>query len=108
FLRLSRQDLSDFEAAIQCINVTLASVLRVARVGVWELSDDEKVLHCIDLYDATTKQHSRAAELRSFPRYVASLRCSLSVVADDARHDPRTSEFLEPYLVPMGITAMLD
>ena len=108
FLELAKQDQSDFEPAIQRITLTLASMLRAARVSVWEFSEDEDVLRCIDLYDAKTGEHSRAPDLRSVPRYVESLRCSLTLAAHDARQDPRTSEFLEQYLVPLGITAVLD
>jgi signal transduction histidine kinase len=108
FLELAKQDQSDFEPAIQRITMTLASMLRAARVSVWEFSEDDDVLRCIDLYDAKAGEHSRAPELRSVPRYVESLRSSLTLAAHDARQDPRTSEFLEQYLVPMGITAMLD
>jgi GAF domain-containing protein len=44
----------------------------------------------------------------SFPCYFAALRRETYIVAHDAATDPRTSEFTESYLRPLGITAMLD
>lgn len=45
---------------------------------------------------------------RDTPRYFEALAEERSIAAHDARTDPRTSEFEKNYLVPNGITSMLD
>ena len=42
------------------------------------------------------------------PRYFAALQSERAIRAHDARTDKRTSEFRKGYLVPLGITSMLD
>ncbi|MCC6405864.1 MAG: GAF domain-containing protein [Planctomycetes bacterium] len=108
FLELSKSDLWDFEAALARITTTAARVLRVARMSVWELSADDSTLRCLTSFDARTGERGRSPDLRSFPRYLESLESSLLLAAHDAQRDPRTQEFLEGYLQPLGITAMLD
>lgn len=108
FLELVQLDVSDFEAALTKITAMFARTMNVARVSVWELNDASNELVCLHQFDAESETHSLGSRLRSFPRYLASLRRSLTLAADDARQDPRTSEFLENYLIPHGITAMLD
>jgi signal transduction histidine kinase len=44
----------------------------------------------------------------SCPRYLATLESSLTLAADDAQRDPRTSELTDSYLVPHGVVSMLD
>ena len=42
------------------------------------------------------------------PRYFEALQSERAIRAHDARTDKRTSEFRKGYLVPLGITSMLD
>ena len=42
------------------------------------------------------------------PRYFEALQSERAIRAHDARTDTRTSEFRDGYLVPLGITSMLD
>ena len=44
----------------------------------------------------------------AFPNYFRELRSHRIIDAADARTDPRTSEFADSYLIPFGISAMLD
>lgn len=108
YLELLKHDTDDFDGALRRITSTIARALDVPRVSVWELNDEADELRCLDQFETARGEHSQGSRLRSFPRYLASLRRSLTLAADDARRDPRTSEFLEHYLEPLGITAMLD
>ena len=64
----------------------------------------------------TLHQQGRLAEaeqayvevLRQEPRYFDALMTERCIAAEDARVDPRTSQFTEGYLDPLGIGAMLD
>ncbi len=88
----------------------LAKELNVARASVWSLSDDRQELRCVDLFEASQARHSAGTVLRAadYPRYFAALETGRAIDADDARTDPRTSEYTPGYLIPYGITSMLD
>jgi GAF domain-containing protein len=45
---------------------------------------------------------------QAFPRYFKAIERERTLAAHDACGDPRTSEFAEAYLRPLGITSMLD
>jgi len=45
---------------------------------------------------------------RDFPDYFRALEDSCIIAADAARSDPRTREFADPYLDPLGIVSMVD
>lgn len=96
--------------AIQRITETLAETLQVERASVWRLAEDLPELRCLSLFEAGRKIHSREAALKTtdFPRYFEVIRAESRIAAHDAQTDPRTSELAAGYLVPLGITSMLD
>ena len=58
-----------------------------------------------------TNSHSSGMELlaEQFPQNISKSSLTERVIdATDARTDPRTSEFTDAYLTPLGIGAMLD
>ena len=100
----------DLSAAMQRVTAIVAATVGVARAGVWVLSDDATELRCLSLYEAGPAQHSSGAVLKTadYPRYLGAIRAESRVWASDAWTDPRTSELSAGYLVPLGITSMLD
>lgn len=95
----------DLPAALRAITEAAARELGVARASVWWVEPDG--LHCANLFDGA---HHTGVVLAAaqHPRYFHALTKSRVLAADDARNDPRTAEFREGYLVPLGITSMLD
>jgi signal transduction histidine kinase len=108
YLELLRSDFWNFDEAIKRIIERAADVLEVERVSVWEFTEDRKALVCLDLFVRSTRAHERPRPVSSSPRYLATLESSLTLAADDAQRDPRTSELVESYLVPHGVVSMLD
>jgi PAS domain S-box-containing protein len=98
------------DAALQAITEIAAKATNTARAGVWFLEEDGEVLRCAELFDVTSGRHETGAELAAtaYPAYFRALESDRVVDAGDARTDPRTREFLDDYLVPLGITSMLD
>ncbi len=88
----------------------MAETLGVERVSIWRYRADRAAITCLDLFDAGDGQHSGGAilEARVHPGYFAALAREEVIAADDAIHDPRTKEFADDYLRPLGIGAMLD
>jgi diguanylate cyclase (GGDEF)-like protein/PAS domain S-box-containing protein len=100
----------DIGRAIRQITETAAQVLDVERSSVWRLVEEGTAIECIDLYERSHSRHGAGTKIRAtdVPRYFEALQSERAIRADDARTDPRTSEFRHGYLEPLGITAMLD
>ena len=100
----------DLQQVLEAITEAAADTLNVARVSVWIFDRDHTCIQCRDLYEQQLNRHSSGAQLAAadFPAYFQALKQSNAISADDACNDPRTREFAEPYLKPLGITSMLD
>src|SRR4030095_3856239 len=63
-----------------------------------------------DLYDHPEGRHTTGSIIREAqcPQYFEALAEGRVIPIHYARGDPRTKEFLEGYLNPLGITSMLD
>ncbi|HXV59170.1 MAG TPA: PAS domain S-box protein, partial [Vicinamibacteria bacterium] len=87
-----------------------SATLDASRVSVWMYRDDGSFIECLDLYDRSADRHDRGQRLAKsdFPSYFAALGAHRAIAAHDAHSDPRTREFSENYLAPLGITSMLD
>lgn len=100
----------DISIPFRYITEILATTLHVERAGIWLLSQDGSELQCHSLFESSQKKHSSGHSLHSadYPRYFNALLTESRIYASDAQTDPRTAEFKEGYLVPFGITSMLD
>ena len=96
--------------ALRDISEAAAATLGVERVGIWFYTPDRQALRCIELFQRAAGLHTDGQELTAakFPLYFRALETERSITAHDARLDPRTSAFSESYLIPAGITSMLD
>lgn len=95
---------------LRLITETAAHALCAGRVSIWRLQGDGAAIECLDLFECAANRHSSGLQLlrTDYPRYFAALALREEIVAHDAHEDPRTSEFSEHYLKPLGIGAMLD
>jgi len=100
----------DFPKAVREITETLARILHVERASVWLGSAKEGFIRCTDLYEKSRDHHAQGPVLMAdrFPRYFEALGQDRVIDASDAAADPRTREFKDPYLRPLGISSMLD
>ncbi|MCX7003364.1 MAG: PAS domain S-box protein [bacterium] len=100
----------DVPTVMRRLTEEAAAAIQIERASVWLLSEDQATLCCSALFEATPHTHHAGAVLNSadYPRYFAAIRAESRICAGDARTDPRTREFTAGYLVPLGITAMLD
>ncbi|MEG4301658.1 adenylate/guanylate cyclase domain-containing protein [Microcoleus sp. D3_18a_C4] len=100
----------DLTKALQEITETASRTLEVARSSVWLYDRTKSKIECLDLFDRTVNQHSDGLELAEadYPVYFQALREERAIAAFDAQNDFRTREFAESYLIPCGITSMLD
>ncbi|MDQ8022589.1 MAG: EAL domain-containing protein [Moraxellaceae bacterium] len=113
FVRLAKDDAlwtSDLDGALRHVTSMLATELDVARVSVWELDAAAGLMDCRLMFRAEPGVFERGHCLRAaeYPIYFASLAAARIIDASDALHDARTVEFVQGYLRPLGVGAMLD
>ena len=100
----------NLEDSMREIARVAAETLDVDRVGIWLPSEDRKRVRCAALYQRRTAQFLSGDELviADLPTYFQQLAAHRTIAADDARADPRTKELLDGYILPVGITSMMD
>ena len=109
-LALRQREFPDFASLLREASETAARTLNVGRVGVWRFEPGRSGIVCVELFRAAGNAHEQGArlEVQAHPRYLAALESGDVIAADDACADPRTSEFGDGYLRPLGIGALLD
>ena len=108
---LAKADKSDLKTAFRTLLRTVSGTLKVGRVSFWTASPSIDSITCRFLYsDATGSFEAQRLILRAetFPAYFRALQKLTQIVADDARTHDDTREFAESYLVPLGITSLMD
>ena len=100
----------DLLPALREIAESAAAMLDVERVGIWFFTPDRSAIRCHELFERTSQAHTSGTELTAvrYPVYFKALDTERTVTAHDARLDPRTSAFADHYLIPFGVTSMLD
>ncbi|MEQ9668131.1 transporter substrate-binding protein [Coleofasciculus sp. G2-EDA-02] len=100
----------DLSAAFAEINQAGVQSLGVERTGIWLFDKTRTKLHCFDLFDKHQNHHSQGIELAvaNYPIYFQALQHDQLIAADYAQTDPRTQELSASYLIPWGITSVLD
>jgi diguanylate cyclase (GGDEF)-like protein/PAS domain S-box-containing protein len=100
----------DIDAALAELTEVASTALRVERASVWRFDRGQSELVLLDLFQRGPGKHVAGVTLHAVdtPRYFEALAQERSIAAHDARTDPRTCEFEKDYLVPNGITSMLD
>jgi PAS domain S-box-containing protein len=112
-LHLARFDKSDFDQALRTITSLAASTMNIARVSYWSIQDDDAALVCELLHLNSTASVDESFKgtrlnLASAPAYFAALELKCPVVAHDVRAQPATAGLVDEYLMPLGITSLLD
>lgn len=96
--------------ALRRVAEVVSAAIEVERVSIWVMSENDTQLQCQTLYQATPGTHSAGMTLLAveFPHYFEAMRAESRISASDVQNDSRASELVQGYLVPLGITAMLD
>lgn len=110
-LRLNRTSFVERNTVDEIFNViteTLVEGLNIDRAGFWRLEGENLI--CINLFDKDSNKHSSGESLasRDLPIYFKALADGIAIVADNVLTNDYTQELKDSYLVPLGITDMLD
>ena len=111
--QLSRSNVLEkqgLQAAFRQITEVTSRALDVERVSIWLFDENRTKIICQDLYLRSDHEHDDGAELAAidYPSYFASLIENRTIAVNDAHGDPRTREFSENFLKPLGIVSTLD
>lgn len=109
-LALAQCDNSDYKNTVDRIAKTVSEALGAVCVGVWRFKEDFSAVTCETVYDSEKSLYTSGGTLsaHAYPNYFKALNSDRNIAADDARNDPRTKELLDDYLIPSGVTSMLD
>jgi len=99
-----------FNDILTAITEAAAKTIGVERVNIWQFDNSRSKLCCLDHFTLSSGEHTQGIELSvtDYPTYFEALEKERAIVAHDALKDPKTKEFAESYLIPNGITSMLD
>ncbi|MCP4704673.1 MAG: PAS domain S-box protein, partial [candidate division Zixibacteria bacterium] len=100
----------DFDNAAKSLIEIVATTLNVGRASIWMFDEGHTQLECIDLFEVSKKEHSQGTILKvsDSPNYFNLINNERIISSNNAQTDPRTSEFSESYLKPLGITSLMD
>ena len=109
-MKLDALTRGDINAALSQVTELATELLRVERASVWLFDKHRLSIECLDLFEGTAKKHSRGVLIarEQAARYFEALSQERCIAAIDAQRDPRTKEFADWYLRPLGIGALLD
>lgn len=100
----------DLSEASMLATELVADAVNVERASVWLHTEGESALELVNLFRRSEGTHSAQASLKAqdYPSYFDALQTGRLIDASDAQADPRTREFCDDYLKPLGIKSMLD
>ena len=106
--KLSFRESCPLNEIFNIITESAVKGLDIDRASFWKIEGE--ILICKNLYDRNQNAHIKQNNLwkRDFPIYLKALSGGIAIVADDAKTNQYTSEFRDNYLIPQGITDMLD
>lgn len=107
------QDRSSYDDLLSmCTSVLplISETINSERVSVWEFNDARTAILCKSLYSSKTKTFINGTLLseNEFPSYFNAINTEQLLVVDDVYAHPATTEFVEVYMRPNGISSMLD
>jgi PAS domain S-box-containing protein len=105
-----RTQTGDFLDPVGEIISVAANFLRVQKVSVWEFLKQRSELECTLIYDSHQQSFDsgRVLHAADYPAYFSACSNARLIDVTDVSNDPRTIEMLQSYLLPGGITAILD
>lgn len=107
---LKNRSWSSFEEALAALLEADARTLEVEQVGYWKIEKKAASITLLDMFVQSQNKHVKGHSLaaKDYPFYFKALDGLRILSTEDACEDPFTSEFKDNYLIPQGITSMLD
>ncbi len=102
--------INDLKSTYSRITESIVEAINVERASIWLFNEEKTGIVSADLFVRSTREHSEGVCLGNehFPSYFKAVATERTLAANNAHTDPRTCEFTEVYLKPLGIGALLD
>lgn len=99
-----------FELALQEICATASKTLNCQRVNIWVFDDLHSKISCVSSYDSNNKTSLLGHSLlkSAAPLYFDVIETERVLAIQNAKQDPISLPFLESYLIPNNVGALLD
>lgn len=109
-IQLENKGITDMEVYYNDLTELIGKSNKIERVSIWLFNEEETELRCMSQYEYLNQCHSSGGVLKNseFELEMNYLRNSRYVDASDPLTDPRTAGYVEAYVKPNNITAMLD
>ncbi|EGV42134.1 PAS domain S-box protein [Bizionia argentinensis JUB59] len=100
----------DFNETLKEVTSISAQVMEVNGVRIWQFNADETAMKCLSAYNINEDKLKSDAVIytKDYPNYFKKLYKYKSIRVDNAFESDLTIEFIEEYLKPLGISAVLD
>lgn len=113
FARLSRGGYfkeASLDITLSLLTEATGQMSGIERTSIWALTDQQRELRCLELYELSRGRHSSGGVLRATecPGYFRALASEEAIVADHPYLHPATTELAGDYLPKHGVLALLD
>jgi len=100
---------ASLDMMLSILTESAANICGVERASIWALTDEQRELRCLELFERSSRQHSSGNTIDAIghPAYFSALREGCCIAVDDVYVHPLTAEFVSYYLPRHRITAML-
>lgn len=108
--RVSVKDHNSLRQALHEVTRITADAMQIARISIWMFMPGGESLRCEYLHQPDQPQALEGTLLhrQQFPHYLSALEQQRAVPVADLSDQAILEEFFKPYMLPLGITAMLD
>lgn len=99
----------NFETSLKEIAQKTALSLGITQIGIWELSPNYETLTSLVIYNKDEMKYLPTISIKQidYPIYFQAITSGEPINAPNAESDINTIEFVDKYLVPLGIKSML-
>jgi diguanylate cyclase len=110
FLSILNEGFTDLDRTVNKLLEILSTTLDVDRVGFWVFNDPSDAIQCTHQYQRRPPMSSTPMVLKrdDHPFYFSAVSTHLTLAIQDTLNDARTKDLIQSYLMPLGVTAMLD
>lgn len=108
--RISLATSGNLREALRAVAESASRALCVSRVSLWFFLDSGRLIRCTCLHERgrCSSDENAVLEVGDFPRYFRALEGRRVVALESNDPSGILAELREPYMAPLGITAMLD
>ncbi|MCK5672844.1 MAG: PAS domain-containing protein [Spirochaetales bacterium] len=107
-LKLSQLIVTDMKTEFKKITEIVAHIMEVSRVSIWLSIDNGKALQCADLYSNRKHESDKIIYRSDFPDYFETLDSKKMNIINDALKNIANRKYVDDFLIPMGITSIID